>query len=236
VEVEVLPCIELAQGGGVGLRGAYIRVISRGPLMRPRHEFYMKTVSAPHGRPMRPHDAANLLRKFGVEGPTAWFVLGVRRLLRSMAMLVMSMLCSSMLPTRFVWRLAITFLRSCRARCARRARRRRRIQRLRSLGRSAERVFGAFGGGEPCCICLDGSSPDGHGGAGGLIALLPCRHSLHERCYGAWLQSAAYPSPEDLLCPLCRRLVVAVGCVEPPEPLAGSAALIDVVATDAVAA
>jgi len=46
-----------------------------------------------------------------------------------------------------------------------------------------------------------------------MIALLPCKHSLHDGCYSEWIQSTAYPSPLELLCPLCRRGAQAVGLV-----------------------
>jgi len=89
-------------------------------------------------------------------------------------------------------------------RCAHRARRRHRAWRLRSLVQRAGRVVGAFGQGDPCCICL------GESGQEGMIALLPCRHSLHDCCYRSWISTDSYPSRE-LICPLCRRRAEAVG-------------------------
>jgi len=89
------------------------------------------------------------------------------------------------------------------------ARRRRRLWRVRALFRRAPLITGgAFGEGEPCCICLGEPSEEE-----ALVALLPCRHTLHIDCYCGWVCTDTYPSP-DLICPLCRRKASAVGKLE----------------------
>lgn len=93
---------------------------------------------------------------------------------------------------------------ACLARCAHRAKRQQRVWRFRTLVRRAGHVVGAFGQGEPCCICL------GEAGQDTLIALLPCRHALHDVCYRGWICTDSYPSRE-LICPLCRCPAKAVG-------------------------
>lgn len=88
-------------------------------------------------------------------------------------------------------------------RCAQCTRRWRRLWRLRALTRRPARITTAFGVGGPCCICLADHRE-------ALIALLPCRHSLHDECYASWVRADAYPSP-DLICPLCRCRADAIG-------------------------
>lgn len=95
----------------------------------------------------------------------------------------------------------------CIARMARSVRRMRRLWRLRRLLRRVEDVDCIFGEGEPCCICF---GDDSDGGCEAIIALLPCRHALHEACYRSWVVTDSYPSL-DLICPLCRCHVTAVG-------------------------
>lgn len=97
---------------------------------------------------------------------------------------------------------------ACLARCAHRARRKRRVWRLRALTRRARHIAGAFGQGEPCCICLGETSQEG------MIALLPCKHALHDFCYRGWICTDTYPSRE-LICPLCRCRAEAVGKLGP---------------------
>ncbi|CAJ1341466.1 unnamed protein product [Effrenium voratum] len=89
------------------------------------------------------------------------------------------------------------------ANVARCLRRRRRLWRLSSLGRRKVPVNVAYGEGEPCCICFGAEEE-------AIIALLPCRHSLHGGCYRSWICTDSYPS-RDLICPICRRKVTGVG-------------------------
>lgn len=90
-------------------------------------------------------------------------------------------------------------------------RKRRRVLQLRVLEHRASNVQDAFGVGEPCCICLAEPS---FGET--LIALLPCRHALHGECYADWIRTDTYAS-RDLVCPLCRRQVDAIGRVSVPR-------------------
>ncbi|CAK0886217.1 unnamed protein product, partial [Prorocentrum cordatum] len=87
----------------------------------------------------------------------------------------------------------------------RKTRARGRVRHMRTLARRSTRVEGAFGQGEPCCICL-GELSRGEK----LIVLLPCKHTLHRVCYRSWLLTDTYPS-RDLVCPLCRCRAEAVG-------------------------
>ncbi|CAE8708966.1 unnamed protein product [Polarella glacialis] len=93
----------------------------------------------------------------------------------------------------------------CVARLAAYLRRRRRLWRLTVMGRRKVPIDGAFGADEPCCICFGETSQEE-----AIIALLPCRHALHLQCYRSWVCTDSYPS-RDLICPLCRRRVTAVG-------------------------
>lgn len=96
-------------------------------------------------------------------------------------------------------------------RCALCTRRWRRLYRLRALARRPASVHAAFGDAGPCCICLaeaDSNQRDR------LIALLPCRHALHDECYSSWVGADAYPSHE-LICPLCRARTEAIGKLAP---------------------
>jgi len=81
----------------------------------------------------------------------------------------------------------------------------RRLSRLKGLKRTAQFITAAFGDTGPCCICLGESTRRDD-----LIVLLPCRHALHDECYGRWVGVEAYPA-QDLICPLCRRRADAVG-------------------------
>jgi len=94
-------------------------------------------------------------------------------------------------------------------RCVSCTRRWRRLWRLRTLARRPLRISAAFGDTGPCCICLAESDQREK-----LIALLPCRHALHEECYSSWVRADAYPSLE-LICPLCRRRADAIGKLGP---------------------
>jgi len=98
-------------------------------------------------------------------------------------------------------------------RCAQYAQRWRRLWRLRVLRSRPSLVSEAFGEAGPCCICLAESGEESMGANGeALIALLPCRHAMHEDCYRSWVRSDAYPSTE-LICPLCRGRAHAIGKV-----------------------
>jgi len=94
-------------------------------------------------------------------------------------------------------------------RCVLWTRRWRRLWRLRALARRSSRISAAYGDAGPCCICLAEADEREK-----LIALLPCRHALHEECYSSWVGADAYPS-HDLICPLCRRRADAIGKLGP---------------------
>mmetsp|Transcript_108476 Transcript_108476/g.317365 ORF Transcript_108476/g.317365 Transcript_108476/m.317365 type:complete len:344 (+) Transcript_108476:45-1076(+) len=94
-------------------------------------------------------------------------------------------------------------------RCVLCTRRWRRLWRFRSLARRCSRIGEAFGDAGPCCICLAEADEREK-----LIALLPCRHAMHEECYSSWVRADSYPS-HDLICPLCRRRADAIGKLFP---------------------
>jgi len=93
-------------------------------------------------------------------------------------------------------------------RCVLSALRLRRLFRLRTMVRRPFRIQEAFGDSGPCCICLAELVESNQREK--LIALLPCKHALHADCYSSWVRADAYPSL-DLICPLCRHRVEAVG-------------------------
>eukprot|EP00927_Polykrikos_kofoidii_P065255 TRINITY_DN61035_c0_g1_i1.p1 TRINITY_DN61035_c0_g1~~TRINITY_DN61035_c0_g1_i1.p1 ORF type:complete len:420 (-),score=38.78 TRINITY_DN61035_c0_g1_i1:46-1305(-) len=92
-------------------------------------------------------------------------------------------------------------------RCVLWIRKRRRFWHLRTMLHRSSPVELPLDRQTTCCICLEAPVPRDT-----IIALLPCMHSLHADCYNSWIRADSYYR-YDLICPICRGHIEAIGKV-----------------------